>query len=291
MKKDHILPFIFDEHPIKGSIVILKDCWNRVLLNHDYPPVVNKLLGELLVCSTLLASTLKFDGSFAIQIQGTGPIQMLIAECNSKLQIRATATLDKNYDFYQEYTSLLLLVDKGTLSITLNPRKGGNSYQSFVPIVDNSVSKVFEHYLMQSEQIGSKLKLYSSDEVVGGLLLQKMPAEKNTEKSEKLWNHLELAIDSCSLEDLYDSESILSSLSQDEEIRIFDEKSINFACNCSREKVSEILLTLGENEAKDIIKNEGAIRVTCEFCKNSQEFDSIDVATLFGKKEGPSSVH
>ncbi len=280
-----------DEVFIENKLVILKDSWNRVLLNHDYPPVINKLLGELLVCSTLLANALKFDGSFTIQIQGSGPIQMLIAECNSKLQVRATATLDQNYDFYQEYTSLLLLVDKGTLSIGLNPKKGGQSYHSVIPIIDNDVCKVFEHYLMQSEQVGSKLKLYSDNQMVGGLLLQKMPTKKDAEFSLKLWNHLDLALDSCSLEDLYDSEAILSSLSQDEELRIFDEKAISFSCNCTREKVSEILLTLGEKEANEIVANEGSIKVTCEFCKNSQEFDAIDVTTLFSNRKGPSSIH
>ena len=174
MKKDHLLPFIFEKHPIKGSIVILSDSWHRVLLNHDYPPVINKLLGELLVCSTLLASALKFDGSFTIQIQGSGPIQMLIAECSSKLQVRATATLKKDHTFDNENSSLLHLVEKGNLSIELNPRKSGKSYQSIIPIIGDSVAEVFEHYLKQSEQIGSKLKLYASKDVVGGLILQKM---------------------------------------------------------------------------------------------------------------------
>ncbi len=291
MKKDHILPFIYEDQPLKGSIVVLESSWQRVIRDHDYPPVINTLLGELLICSTLLASSLKFDGTFTIQIQGSGPIQMLIAECNSKLQIRATATLRKNYDFHQEYTSLLLLVEKGTMSIGLNPRKGGQTYQSVVPIIDNDITKVFEHYLMKSEQVESKLKLYVEENQVGGILIQKMPAKEESELSMKVWNHLELALNSCTLSDFVDSESILNSISQDEEIRIFDEKEISFSCNCTREKVSEILLTLGEAEAKEIVEKEGTIKVTCEFCKSSQEFDAIDVTSLFKRSKGPDSIH
>lgn len=291
MKKDNLLPFIFEEHPIKGSIVLLDQAWNRVLKNHNYPTPIETILGELLVCSILFASSLKFDGSFSIQIQGTGPIKMLIAECNSKLQVRATATIDNKFNFNLSSISFLEMVESGQLIMSINPRKGGNAYQSLVPLVSNSIGEIFESYLVQSEQVASKIKLFSENGVLGGILVQKLPSESFQQESEDLWSHLSVALESCYLSDLSDSETVLSSLAQNEELRLFDQRLVAFSCNCTRAKISEILLTLGEKEAKEIIESEGSIRVTCEFCQDTQEFDSIDIMTLFSKTKGPSSIH
>jgi molecular chaperone Hsp33 len=291
VKKDHLLPFIFEEHPIKGSIVILDDSWQKVIKNHSYPSIIEDILGELLACSVLFSSSLKFDGSFSIQIQGTGPIRMLIAECNSKLQIRATASLDQDYNFTTSSSTFLELIDNANLIISINPRKSNNAYQSMVPLISNSIEEIFESFLLQSEQVASRIKLFSQDGVIGGILLQKLPSEIEEESSSSLWDHLSLALESCYFADLKDSETVLSSLAQNEELRLFSQKSISFSCNCTREKISEILQTLGEIEAKDIIKNEGSIKVTCEFCQETQEFDSIDVATLFSQTKGPGSIH
>ncbi len=91
---DTLQRFVFEHAPVRGEIVHLGATWRAVLERHDYPPALRSLLGELMAAATLLASTLKFSGTMTMQMQGSGPVRLLVVECTSELTLRATAKWD-----------------------------------------------------------------------------------------------------------------------------------------------------------------------------------------------------
>ena len=88
---DTLRRFIFDQLPVQGRHVHLDASWRAALERQDYPPPVRALLGEAMAAAALLSATLKFDGSITLQIQGTGPVHLLVVQCTSDLNLRGLA--------------------------------------------------------------------------------------------------------------------------------------------------------------------------------------------------------
>lgn len=294
---DHLIPFTFEDLPFRGKMVTLDKTWREIISDRTYDITVQTLLGELLTASTLLGSSLKFNGSFLIQIIGEGPVSMLVVETrtskidnnetNPSFSLRGVAKVKDEELNNLTDTSLDKLIGKGTLSITLEPEEGDRAYQSIIPVNGSQVSEIFEDYMKQSEQIETRLFLFSDNSQCTGLLLQKMPnltdEEDNSEKTDKEWKRVNQLTESISPQELIETSShlLLKSTFPEDTIRVYDPQKVEFACSCSREKIGSLIITLGEEDASQLIQEEGSIRVTCEFCGTLYEFDRIDTSDLF----------
>jgi len=274
---DSLQRFIFEHAPIRGEIVHLDATWQAVLERRQYPPRVREVLGELMAAAALLTSTLKFDGRLIMQIQGKGPVSLLVVECTSDRTMRAIAQWQGEIPG----ASLATLVGDGRLAVTIDPLKGKERYQAIVALEGLTVAEAFENYFARSEQLATRLWLASDPQQAAGMLLQRLPdAEPSDDDAWVRAVHLGSTITREELLALPVRE-IVHRLYHEEDIRLFSRMPVSFRCSCSRERVEVVLRMLGRDEIHSILDEQGAVSVDCEFCGSRYEFDRIDAEQLF----------
>ena len=280
--RDSLQRFIFEHAPIRGEIVHLDATWRAVLERRDYPPRVRDVLGELMAAAALLTSTIKFDGRLIMQVQGSGPVSLLVVECTSDRTMRAIA----QWDGEVPDAPLSELVGDGRLAVTVDPLKGRELYQAIVELEGLSVAEAFENYFARSEQLATRLWLASDTRQAAGMLLQRLPDSPLSD--DEAWIravHLGSTITREELLALPVAE-IIHRLYHEEDIRLFSRMPVSFRCSCSRRRVETVLRMLGRDEVHSILAEQGSIRVDCEFCGDSYEFDRIDAEQLFAGVHG-----
>jgi molecular chaperone Hsp33 len=286
---DNLQRFVFEDAPIRGEIVRLDATYRAVLDRRDYPPAVREVLGELMAASALLASTLKFEGKLIMQIEGDGPIKLLMAECSEGGAMRALAQWRGKS---VAPAALRDLVGGGRFVITIDPQDSRERYQGVVELEGDSVADALEHYFSQSEQLETRLWLAADREQACGMLLQKMPDTPLEDPD--AWDRAVHLGSTLSRDELLGlpAKDILHRLYHEEDIRLFARQPLAFRCSCSHDRVAAVLKMLGEDEVKSILEERGNVDVDCEFCGAHYEFDAIDAAQLFipsAQPEGPQT--
>ena len=284
---DTLQRFIFEHTPIRGEIVHLDATWRAILERHDYPPIVRNLLGEMMAAAILLAATLKMRGRMIIQIQGHGPIRLLVVECTNALELRAVA----HWNELPQTTDLEQLLGDGRLIITLEPVDDQEKYQSIVETKGKTLSEVLGRYLQQSEQLDTHLWLAANSERAAGMLLQKLPSKDPAQDSDT-WNRVMHLTETVQREELLQLPqlNLLHRLYHEEEVRVFEPSPVCFRCSCSKDRVVNMLRVLGYDEVKSILQEQGTVDVACEFCNQKYVFDSVDVEQLFASAAAPPTT-
>ncbi|MCX4188805.1 Hsp33 family molecular chaperone HslO [Methylophaga sp. OBS3] len=276
---DHLQRFLFDSAAVRGEWLQLKETWQTVKAQRDYPPAVAKLLGEMLGAAALLAETVKMDGRLVLQCRSQGPVSLLMVECTSEHTLRGLANWTG--DIADDASMQSLLAD-GTLVLTIENAGAKQPYQGVVSIHGESIAEALETYFAQSEQLNTRIWLRTNEETVGGLMLQQLP-EQDPAKHDEDWqrlNHLAATITSEELLDL-DAVNLLHRLFNEETVRLMSTTVLEFACTCSRQRVADTIKLLGQQEAEEIIEERGFVELACEFCNTHYQFDPVDVAGLF----------
>jgi molecular chaperone Hsp33 len=308
-----LLKFIFDGLPVRGSIVRLTDAWTDILARREgnastgaWPPPVAELLGEMAAAGALMQSNIKFNGALVLQIFGSGPVKVAVAEVQHDLALRATAKVVGDVAVNARLSELVNPDNKGRCAITLDPQEkfpGQQPYQGVVPLHGDRrekierLSEVLEHYMLQSEQLDTKLVLAADHQVAAGLLIQRLPiqGEGNLAGSfvsranedqiglNEDYNRIAILAGSLTREELLelDSGAILHRLFWEEKLLRFEPQTPRFACTCSRERVANMIRGLGREEAEGILAERGEIDVGCEFCGQQYRFDAVDAAQIF----------
>ena len=272
--------FLFDKHPIRGQYVSLDESWARIVAQSGLEGRALTLLGEALAAMVLLVDTLKIKGSVILQVRGCGPLGLLVVEANSENQIRGIARqvgeitdeMDLAQIFGSEYFVITIKTD------------GAEPHQGIAPLQGTNFADALEHYFATSDQLATRFWLTCDKDNVSGMLLQKLPGKAADEDA---WNRVVMLADTLSAQELKlaELESLLYRLFHQEEIRLFDSNPLEFYCSCSRERTGAMLLTLGKTEVLEVLKQEGDVSVTCEFCNQEYCFDSIDVEQVFLSSE------
>lgn len=277
---DTLQRFVFEHTPIRGEIVQLEATWRSVLEHHDYPPALRAILGEMMAAAALLAATLKFDGALIMQIQGGGPVRLLVVECTSGHHMRATA----KWSGELPGGGLRDLVGDGRFVISLVSENGKQNYQGVVDIEGASVAHVLEHYMRHSEQLETRLWLACDDSRAAGLLLQKLPQQEDADFDD--WPraiHLAATLKPGELLGL-PAPQIFHRLYHEEDLRVFEPRPVSFRCSCTRERVAGMLRMIGYDEVKSILHERGVIDVSCEFCNRKYRFDPVDAEQVFASE-------
>jgi molecular chaperone Hsp33 len=280
---DTLQRFLFDNTPVRGEIVHLDATWQAILDKHDYPPLVRDILGEMMAAAVLLAATLKLNGRLVIQLQGKGPISLMVVECSNARELRGLA----HWQDLPEQGDLLSLAGNGQLTITLEPANDQERYQSIVELKGKTISDALMNYLQQSEQLDTYLWLAANDQRAAGLLLQKLPKDSRRQTRDiqdpDAWNRVVKLSSTVTKEELLEVEglNLLYRLFHEESVRLFEPQPVCFRCSCSRERVANMLRSFGIDELNVIIEEKGKVEVACEFCNQKYEFDSVDVGGLF----------
>jgi len=292
---DQLLKFLFRNAPVRGEIVRLQASWQQMLANHQYPAPVARLLGEMTAAAALLAANIKFDGALVLQIQGNGPVRLLVAEVQPGMRIRATAKLREAVDIGEQATLQQLANPDGAgrCAITLDPpnrRPGQQPYQGVVPLLGETIAQVLENYLRQSEQLESRLWLAADASAAAGVLLQKLPqvgGEISTVPDDDTWDRvgaLTATLTHAELLALAPAD-LARRLYWQETLEHFAPVSPRFQCTCSRERTARMLLSLGREEVDSILDEQGVVEITCDFCYARHTFDAVDVGQLFATGE------
>lgn len=289
---DALTRFVFEYAPVKGGIVQLDAVWKTVQSHTDYPAPLKKVLGELLAAAALLTSNIKFDGNLVLQLQGKGPVRLIVVEATSKKTLRATAKWTGDIPASD---SLADLLGQGNFAITLDQSQAGKqNYQGIVPMEGATVAETLAHYMQSSEQLDTRIYLASSNERIAGMLLQRMPDQKSSDAD--AWNRATLLADTIKSEELLSLPpgDVLMRLFHEETLRQFDQEPLSFACTCSRDKVGDMLKMLGRDEVDHIIAELGNVEINCEFCDKQYRFDAVDIAQLFSGSQShiaPAAHH
>lgn len=272
--------FIFDDMPVRGLHVRLENVWTHIVGQKHYPAAIRRALGELLAAGALLSGNLKTDGTLIVQVQGQGRLKMLVVEATSDQTVRATARWDETADINDDESLTDLLGSNSVFVLTLQP-KDAEPWQGVVPLEGSSIAQMLINYTKRSEQLDTQIVLASSDDACGGLLVQRLP---ETEPDAASWEHVGTLVQTLTPEELtgLDAQHVLYRLFHETPPRVFDPESIEFACTCSRGKVSDMLLMLGGEEVGGVVAEQGSIQIDCDFCHAKYVFDETDVNALFG---------
>ncbi|MDQ8034032.1 redox-regulated molecular chaperone Hsp33 [Bordetella genomosp. 1] len=307
---DLLKKYLFETRTVRVQAVRLTDTWRDAQAHHAYPAAIQRLLGELVAASTLLAANIKFDGSLILQIQGDGPIALLVVECRSDLSVRATVKVREGHEVPTDGTmqSLLNPNGNGRFMVVLDPHRkvpGQQTYQGIVPLEGETVAEALEHYMKASEQLDTRLWLAADDNVAAGLLLQRLPdhggedrPQVTAEVAGEAWSralHLGGTLKSDELV-ATDTDTLIHRLFWEETLIAFDPQPVRWFCPCTRERVAAMLRTLGQAEVEDILAERGEVEVTCDFCGKPYRFDPVDCAGLFSpatpvSEQDPPTVH
>jgi len=288
-QSDNLQRFIFDNAPVRGEWVHLTESWQQVLIRRDYPPAIQRLLGEMMAAAALLAATVKIKGRLVLQSKSSGPVTLMMVECTSDNTLRAFAQWDGHID---DDASMRELTGGGILAITIDVEGSKQPYQGVVSLEAESISGVLETYFKQSEQLDTRIWLAADVNSVSGLLLQQLPsAEDNKEEDEDHWSRLSQLAGTITPNELLSlgAGTLLHRLFHQEECRLLNSTELSFACSCSRERVADTITLLGEQDASDLLAEQGQIEAACEFCNEHYYFDKVDVATIFSVNSTPNS--
>jgi molecular chaperone Hsp33 len=310
--------FIFEGLPVRGMLVRLTDGWQELLRRRAtgdaaLPPPVRRLVGEMAAASVLMQASVKFDGALILQVYGDGPVKLAVAEVQSDLAFRATAKVVGEVRDGDRLEAMLNVHGGGRCSITLDPavkQPGQQPYQGIVALHGDlkeplqQLSEVLEHYMLQSEQLDTRLVLAADDAVACGLLVQRLPVEgagnlagsgttaarqRNEDRigQDEDFNRIAALVATMGAAELLslDAGTILHRLFWEEPLRRFEplagDAAPRFACSCSRERVGRMLKSLGAAEIDDIVAEQGRVEIACEFCGKKYHFDPVDVGELF----------
>ena len=318
--------FLFDGLPVRGMLVQLTDVWQEVLKRRAanvetgaYPEPVRHLLGEMTAAAMLMQANIKFNGALVMQIFGDGPLKLAVVEVQPDLSLRATAKVVGDIGDASSLPEMVNQNNEGRCAITLDPKDklpGQQPYQGVVPLFGDQREKlmqfnqVLEHYMLQSEQLDTTLVLAADDKTAAGLLIQRLPvmgegnlsarstaADEDEIGRNEDYNRIAILAASLKREELLtlDADTILRRLFWEEPVVRFEPQTPRFACSCNRERVSQMIRSLGVAEAESILAERGEIEVGCDFCGQQYRYDPVDAAQIFTGSEqqilGPSSLH
>ncbi len=286
--KDTLHRFIFEDTDIRGNYVKLNHTIEEATQHQALPQNIHIALGELMIASSLLASTLKLDGSLTLQIQTNGPLKLLIAECNENLGIRGTV----KWNGPIESIAPIDLIKEGHFIITLIQKNAKTPYQGIVPMEGNSISELLENYMLRSEQIQTKLWIHSQENIFHGILIQKLPFNSSAEALDhdamiSAWEDIVMSADKSfkTIHPELEASKILQTIFSSETIRLFDPSYPNFACSCSKKSVENMLRLIGKKECESIIEEQSSITIHCDFCNECYKYYEDEVEFIFNESE------
>ncbi|EGR0938891.1 Hsp33 family molecular chaperone HslO [Vibrio cholerae] len=278
--------YLFKDLSVRGELVQLDDTYQQMISSQEYPAAVQHLIGELLVATSLLTATLKFEGSITLQLQGNGPVSLVVINGDNNQQVRGVARWKGDI---ADDASLHDMLGKGHLVITIEPKQG-ERYQGVVGLEGDTLAQVLEGYFERSEQLKTRLwiRVGKHDEkaCAAGMLLQIVPDGKGSAED---FEHLEQLTNTIKDEELFalPAEELLYRLYNQETVQLFTPQQISFRCGCSRERSAAAIVTVAREEINDILAQDGAVALHCDYCGTTYSFDSAQVAELYA----PSSAN
>ena len=286
---DAVLPFVFESLPIRGALVQIEEAWRRMLLGRDYAAPVRDILGHAAAATALIAQSLKFDGRVTLQLNGDGPLSLLVMQSSNNLELRGMASSEKVH----ANTAFSELLVNARCAITIDAGAMEQPYQGIVEVSGHSLAASLQNYFTQSAQIPSHLRLLSDQSTCGGILLQQMPERSGPLEDD--WRRFGLLATTLGVTDISSGigSALLGKLFSEDDVRVFGSRPVIFCCRCSEQRAEEVLRLLGEEDTRAACEEQGAVSVTCEYCGKRRRFDAIDIGRIFAARSlgGTDALH
>ncbi|MFZ1872767.1 MAG: Hsp33 family molecular chaperone HslO [Chania sp.] len=288
---DQLHRYLFENYAVRGELVTVNETYQQILTNHDYPAPVQQLLGELLVATSLLTATLKFDGDITVQLQGDGPLKLAVINGNNRQEMRGVARVEGPI---VEGNTLHQMLGNGIMVITISPTEG-ERYQGVVGLEGETLAACLEGYFRQSEQLPTRLFIRTGESsgkpVASGMLLQVLPAQDGNADD---FDHLVQLTATIKNEELFNlpANEVLYRLYHQEEVTLYEPQDVTFRCTCSRQRCADALITLPAEEVTNMLEQDGNIDMHCDYCGNHYLFDAVDIAALYsGNTDSTPQLH
>ena len=275
--------FLFEGLGIRGSIVRLEETWQQVLAQHHYPERLRHLLGEGVAATVLLSTGLRGTPKISMQLQGEGPVSLLLIQCSRDLKVRGMAQ-------WRDAADDEPLLGEGRLTVNLETADDGRCFQGIVPIVNARLDSCLEEYFRQSEQLPTRLQLASSERGVAGLLLQALPSNDSGDNSFETATALAMTVSATELSQL-PADELLHRLFRDYSIRLLPARPVTHDCRCTPEHLAGVVRMLGATELASLIEETGKVELSCEFCNRNFSYDAETVAAILEGSTPPQTLH
>ncbi|EEW07901.1 Hsp33-like chaperonin [Vibrio mimicus VM603] len=281
--------YLFEDLSVRGELVQLDETYQHMISSQEYPAAVQHLIGELLVATSLLTATLKFEGSITLQLQGNGPVSLVVINGDNNQQVRGVARWQGDI---ADDAGLHDMLGKGHLVITIEPKQG-ERYQGVVGLEGDTLAEVLEGYFLRSEQLKTRLWIRAGEHAgkacAAGMLLQIVPDGKGSADD---FEHLEQLTDTIKNEELFalPAEELLYRLYNQEKVQLFAPHPVSFRCGCSRERSAAAIVTVAREEINDILAQDGVVALHCDYCGTTYSFDAAQVAELYAPPSTDNSV-
>jgi molecular chaperone Hsp33 len=294
---DLALPFAVPDLGARGRVVRLGPAVDAILHRHDYPPPVAALLGESLALSVALASSLKYEGIFTLQMRGDGPVRLLVVDLTSDGGLRGYAQFDADRIAampVESASAVPRLLGHGHLAFTVDQGADTERYQGVVALEGSSLSDCAHHYFRQSEQLATGIKLATGQDEAGrwragGLILQALPsqeliAETDAEERDERFRTAVILMASAREAEMLDptlsADHLLWRLFHEHAPRVFDQRDVAHRCRCSRARIDSVLRSIPRAELDGMRDARGLVAVRCELCGPSYDYDDAQLAAL-----------
>ena len=288
---EQVQRFIFEGKPVRGHWVGVGQGWRDLRQFREYSPPVQELLGQAVCAVLLLAATLKFKGTLTLQLQGNGAVSLLVAQCTHDFRYRALARSQGD----GAATSLTpevfrwLVGEEGRLTVTLEAEERDLRYQGVVPLTGHSLAACLEQYFASSEQLPTRVRLAADARNAAGLLVQRLPGvggsstDAADDEAGSAWENAQASLEAVTAADLlqFTGEELLMQDFRHADVRVFAGTPVRFECRCDPQRVDNMLRGLGQEEVRDVLQEQGAVTVTCDFCNRPYQYDAAAVEALF----------
>jgi len=304
---DHALPFQLDALGVRGRLIRLGPTLDAIIERHGYPLAVARPLAEAMVLCACLATSLKYDGIFTLQISGDGPIRLLVTDLTTDGAIRGYAQFDSwklavalgagNTDAPDGYVPKLF--GKGRLAFTVDQGRHTERYQGIVPLEGPTLADCAHTYFRQSEQLPTGIKITAKRVTEDGgahwraaaLMVQQMPEfdagriDVDAEQREDDWRKAVVLMASATEGEMLDPKlpdgTLLYRLFHQEKPRQFERRLLNARCRCSRERIDRVLRGIKREELDDLRDKTDRVAVKCEFCSTEYTYDDNDLDRIY----------
>lgn len=285
---DVVLPFQVADTAVRGRIVRLAGAVDDILSAHGFPDPLSELLGEAVCLVAMMGASLKFDGKLIFQAQGDGPVSLVVADYSSGGNLRATAKANSQ-DLPRGARALL---GDGSIIMTIDQGPDMDRYQGVTPIDGETLGEAAAAYFAQSEQIPTIVRLAvgriqtpgeGEQWRAGGLMAQFVPQEGGERgvaaalsgDDRETWERARAFVETVQADELLDpsisAETLLYRLFHEDGVRVFEASPLKAACSCNEDKIAAVLSRYDEADLSDMVED-GAITVTCEFCRTEYKF-------------------
>lgn len=295
---DNCTSFFIENGVYQGRLIRLHKVINTIIDKQSYPKPIAAVVAESTVLAAMLASQLKYEGLFTLQIQSNGVISLMVVDVTSDGKIRACARYDADHLEHSqklrkttgEIEAAPHLLGGGILAFTVDQGADTELYQGMVELQGKNLTECALRYFKQSEQIDTDLKLFlkapegeSTSWLAGGIMLQKLPSKGSNlspEEQTETWNEAKVFMESLHENEIFDAsltaEDILTRLFHGNKLQISTAREYQFGCRCSRNKLLQTLQTFSEDDINAMIEK-GKITATCNFCNETYTFEPGEV--------------